>query len=183
VKDRGTLYVGILLVAFGILFMFTQGIGAGLRTLGVRFGWGQMWPFLILFVGFAFWLPLALWWEQRHKIAGLVIPATLVTANGLILLYQNLAHDWQSWAYVWTLEPLSVGVGLALLYLLTNRDRGLLTAAAIVSGVGLFLLVIFASAFGGTLLRILGPAALILIGILIVYNTISRRPKGHLPDE
>jgi hypothetical protein len=181
-RDRGALYVGVLLIALGILFMFTQVAGTLLSPWGLRFGWSQMWPFTILFVGFAFWLPIVLWWDRRQQVAGLAIPATIITANGLLLLYQNLTGDWDSWAYMWALEPISVGLGLLFLYFLSVRQPGLLTAAAIVCGIGLFFFAIFASIFGGVL-RILGPAALILIGILIMLNAVNRRAKGGMPQE
>jgi hypothetical protein len=46
----------------------------------------------------------------------------------------------------------------------------------------LFFFAILASIFGGVL-RILGPAALILIGILIMLNAVNRRAKGGMPQE
>ncbi len=181
-RDRGTLYVGILLIASGILFMFTQAAGILLSPIGIHFGWRQMWPFTILYVGFAFWLPIVLWWDRRQKIAGLIVPATIITVNGLLLLYQNLTGNWRSWAYLWTCEPLSIGLSLWALYHLCSRPRGLLTAAAIICGISMFFLVIFATAFGG-IMSILGPAMLILVGIIIMLNSVNRHAKSQMPND
>ena len=181
-RDRGALYAGVLLIVLGGLFALGQ-IGAQfLKPLGIHFGWAELWPFFILFVGLAFWLPIVIWWDKRESVAGLAIPGTIMTTNGLILLYQNLTGDWDSWSYLWALEPLSVGVGLLMLYLLGSRAQGLLVAACIVGGIGLVFFVIFASAFGG-LIRLIGPVALILIGILILMGGYRRRAEEDRPPE
>ncbi len=172
-RDRAALYVGILLIAFGGLFLLAQ--VSSTLPLDIHLGWGTLWPFLILIVGLAFWLAIAVWWDKREQIVGLAMPGTIITTNGLILLYQNLTGDWASWAYLWPLEPVAVGIGLLSLYLLGNRPRGLLVAAGIVGGVGLLFFVIFASAFGG-LVGLLGPVVLILIGLLIAVRGIR---QGH----
>lgn len=176
-RDRGSLYGGMLLLLLGGLFLLIQVADTFSGFLGIRLGWGNLWPLIILYLGLAFWLPLLIWWDGRAKIAGLVVPAAIVTTNGLILLYQSLSGDWGSWAYVWALEPASVGLGLLLLYFLTNRDRGLLVAAGIVGGIGLFFFIIFASAFGGAL-RILGPLALISIGVFFLLRGAKERSGG-----
>ena len=172
--NRGSLYVGILLITLGGLFL--------LGSLGIGVGWDVLWPFIIVFVGLAFWLPIVLWWDRRAQIAGLAIPGTIILTNGLILLYQNLSGDWGSWSYLWTLEPFSVGVGLLMLYLLGGRERGVLVAASIVGGIGLVFFVIFATAFGG-ILSILGPIALIAVGVLVIISGARQRAEEDYPGE
>ncbi len=180
-KDRGALYTGVLLIMLGGIFMAAQWGEVLLSPLGLRIGWRTVWPWLILFAGAAFLLPIGIWWEDRAKLAGLAIPGTIIITNGLILSYQNLTGNWRSWSYLWALEPVSVGVGLMLLYLLRNRPAGLLVAAAIVGGIGVIFFVIFASAFGG-ILRLLAPIALILMGLLIILGGLTRRPGPGLRD-
>jgi hypothetical protein len=172
-KNRGALYVGLLLIVLGGFFFLAQTTGR--LPFGIHLGW-RLWPLLVVIVGFAFWLPLAIWWDKRREIAGLVVPGTIVAFNGLLLLYQSLSGNWASWSYAWALEPVSVALGLLFLYYLTNRDPGLLVAAAIVGGVGLVFFVIFASAFGGAI-RFLGPLALIAVGLLVLLGAL----KGHRP--
>jgi hypothetical protein len=132
-KDRGALYVGLMMILFGGLFLLIQLSGSLLAPLGIR-------------------------------------------------LYQSLTGDWASWAYLWAFEPLSVGLGLLALYALGDRDKGLLVASAIVGGIGLVFFIIFASAFGG-LIRILGPVALILIGILFLVRGARERVAEEIPEE
>jgi len=181
-KDRGALYVGLMMILFGGLFLLIQLSGSLLAPLGIRLGWGELWPFIILLAGLAFWLPIFVWWDRRASVAGLAIPGTIIMVNGLILLYQSLTGDWASWAYLWAFEPLSVGLGLLALYALGDRDKGLLVASAIVGGIGLLFFIIFASAFGG-LIRILGPVALILIGILFLVRGARERVVEEIPEE
>jgi len=173
-RERGTLYAGVMLIAFGGLFLVAQVGGVLLRPLGVDAGWGALWPLIVLLVGFGFWLPLLIWWNERDRLAGFVIPGTIISMNGLILLYQNLTGDWESWSYLWTLEPFAVGVGLLLLYLIGPRERGLLVGASVVGGVGVLFFVIFASVFGGVI-RFLGPIVLVAVGALVLIEGVRRR--------
>ncbi len=177
-RNRGTLFVGLLLVMLGVILMliqFTQGVMPHLL------GWQRLWPLLILFVGLAFWLPLLLWWPRRASIYGLAMPATIITANGLLLLYQSLTGNWGSWAYLWTIEPLSVGLGLLAIYALGPRDRGLLTAAAVVGGIGLVMLMVFGAVFS-PLLRYLLPALLIVAGLVMFLRGSRQRAAEDGPQ-
>ncbi|MBM4432345.1 MAG: hypothetical protein FJ026_18655 [Chloroflexi bacterium] len=175
-RNRGLLYVGILLMAFGVVFLLAHTVYGLLVPDAPGLGWVVMWPFLVLLVGLAFWLPLLIWWDRRQKLAGLAIPGAIVTTNGLILLYQNLTWDWRSWSYLWTMEPIAVAAGLLAIHLLSNQARGVLVAAGILGGIGLFFFLIFSSAFGG-LPGLVAPAALILAGILIAISGLRRRAE------
>ena len=179
-KDRGALYVGILLIAFGGFFLIAQLSRHLWLPFGLRLGWRGLWPFLILLVGFAFWLPIIVWWNRKAEIAGLAVPATIITVNGLILLYQNVTGDWGSWRYAWALEPIAVALGLIVLHvLLGSQGRGLLVAAGIVGGIGLVMFFIFASLFGGVL-GLLAPVLLIMLGLFIIVSNLRRT---ELPQE
>jgi len=162
-KDRGALSVGILLVATGCFFLVVQTIG-----------WGRVWPFLILLVGAAFWVPIFIWWDRREQIAGLAVPGTIIVMNGLILLFQSVTGRWSTWSYLWPLELIGIGAGLLALYVLGKRQRGLLRAASIVGGIGVVFFFIFATAFG-RLFRFLGPVALIMIGLLAILRGVGQR--------
>lgn len=181
-RDRGALYAGILLIVFGGLFLFAQMGSVLLRSLGIEIGWAELWPFIVVLIGLAFWLPLLVWWEQRHKIAGLIIPGTIILVNGLVFLYSNSTGDWQGWSYLWTLEPISVGLGLLLFYMVASRERGVLLAAAIVGGIGLAFFVIFASVFGGWV-RLVVPFVLILVGCLFLLRGLRERASAGMPAE
>lgn len=172
-RSRGALYVGVLLILLGGLFLLMEVGSTANRWFHLQLGWGRLWPLFICFASLAFWLPILVWWPQHEKLAGLAIPATIVGTNGLILLYQSLSGNWGTWAYLWTLEPISVAVGLLCTYLIGERNRGLLLASGIVGGVGLFFFAIFSTAFGG-FWRVLLPAVLIVIGLYLLLRGASR---------
>ena len=181
-RNRGSLYVGILLLAFGGVFLLAQLSSTLMGPLNIHLGWGRLWPLIILLVGVAFLVPILIWWNERHKIIGLAVPGTIITVNGLILLYQALSGDWSSWAYLWTLEPISVGLGLLAMYALGLKDRGLLIGAAIVGGIGLFFFVIFSSLFGGWL-KFLVPVVLIVVGLVLLMRGFQDRAHEDGPRE
>jgi hypothetical protein len=182
-KDRGSLFVGLLLLLFGALFLLVELGGSVLGAVGLHFGWDRAWPFIILMVALAFWLPIGLWWDRRRELAGVAIPGTIVGTLGLILLYQRLTGDWGSWAYLWALMPVAVGLGLLAMYGLGHRSQGLLLAATIVGGIGLFFLAVFGSIFGGVI-RIIGPVALIAIGLIVMMHAVrGRQGAGRWPEK
>ncbi len=178
--NRGSLYVGMLLVLLGAVLIVIQAAESLFPLVGISLGWADLWPLLVLYVASAFWLALLLWWPQRRKLAGLVVPGTIIGVNGLILLYQSLTGDWGSWVYLWALEPVSVGVSLLILYWLLG-GRGLLIAAGILAGVGLVFLVLFGSIVGA--FRLLGPALLVVLGLVVIIYSVRGRQSARPPEE
>jgi hypothetical protein len=174
-RNRGALYVGLLLVALGAVFLLAQTTG----WLGL--GW-RLWPLLLVLGGAAFLLPLLVWPDKRQELAGLAVPGVILSGNGLLMLYQSLTGRWESWSYAWALEPIFVALGLLALYLLTNRPRGLLVATTIVGGIGLVLFVIFSTAFGG-IMRFVGPLLLIAVGLLVLLGGLKGQFGKHYPNE
>ena len=169
-KNRARLYAGVLL-----------GIAGSLSFAAQIIGWRGMWPFLVLVVGAAFWMPIFIWWERHQKLAGLAIPGSIIMTNGVILLVQNVTGRWESWSYAWTLELIGIGVGLLALYALGKRERGVLVAASIVGGIGVIFFIILATAFS-RFFRLLGPLVLILIGLLAILSGASQRVSQETPD-
>ena len=101
---------GMLLIGLGGLFLLGQVTGFGF--------FGFSWPLFVLIPGLIF-LALALRSEDNSTV-GFIFPGIIVTGTGLILSYQNMTNHWESWAYIWTLYP--VMVGLALRYM-GNRTQ------------------------------------------------------------
>ena len=107
---------------------------------------------------------------------GMSVPAAIVAGIGGIFYYQEMAKDYASWSYMWTLIPGFVGIGSVLAGLLGdstvhNLKRGL--NLMVVSAV---LFLVFSSFLGGwTLLGNFGPAILlILLGVWVLGSGLYR---------
>lgn len=96
----------ILLIALGVLFLAGQVLGVSIWSL-----MGISWPLFVLLPGLVF-LALAIFGDRR--LTGFVFPGAIVTGTGAILWYQNVTNHWESWAYMWALYP--VFLGLALMF-------------------------------------------------------------------
>jgi len=94
--------LGVLLVVLGTLFSVGQAAGFELG----RFGW----PFFVIVPGLVvFGVGLAASDPPGGRIT---LVGAAVTMVGLILLYQNAADHFESWAYAWALVfPTSTGLG------------------------------------------------------------------------
>lgn len=158
----------IILIAVGVLFFVTQ-------TLNINI-WGAVglsWPLFIVIPGLVF-LGLAVFGDQ--KAAGFVVPGAIVTGTGAILWVQWVTGRWESWAYVWTLYP--VFLGLALMFLgrrtgsanTEKTGRGFVTwgTIAFLLGFAFFELLIFGGLAG--LGSVLLPLILIGIGVLMLMG-------------
>ncbi|TMD61100.1 MAG: hypothetical protein E6I87_04445 [Chloroflexi bacterium] len=171
-ERQGGTVVGLILIAAGVIFLIGQ-----LANFDVgRYGW----PLFVIVPGVL--LLVAGIAAGRGPSAALVIPGTIVTTVGLVLLYQNATDDWESWAYAWALVgPTASGVGVALMGALqgspTQIRRGLNTA-----GVGFAMFLGFAAFFEGVLHisgRDFGPVAsvgfplvLVVLGVLLLVGRL-----------
>src|SRR5215218_8026947 len=85
--------LGVLLIVVGALFLVGQAVGFELG----RFGW----PFFVIIPGLALsGVGLATGSPTGERITLLGAAVTMV---GVILLYQNTAEHFESWAYAWAL--------------------------------------------------------------------------------
>jgi hypothetical protein len=173
-NNRGAVFTGILLILIGGVFLLINLANWLFGAIGIEVDASGLWPLILVIAGVVFYLPFLLWWRERQSWIGLLVPGTLLLANGLLLLYQSMTGHWETWAYAWTIEPIAVGLSLFLMYLLGKQDRGLLIAAGIVGGIGLVMLVIFGSFMGGPLIRIAGPLLLIASGGIVLLASLLR---------
>jgi hypothetical protein len=156
-------------------------IGLGTWQLAINispefktFSYGQStWPFNVIGCGAFLALIGLLTWKP-----GWFIPASIVAGIGAILYYQNNSGDWSSWAYLWTLIPGFVGIGLLLLGLARWK-----LAPIIGAGWTLFASMVLFGIFGSTLGGLpvagaAGAAAVILLGLMFLFTGILRKPKA-----
>jgi len=125
--------------------------------------WALAWPLEVIAVGLGFALA-----GIFMRVPALAIPAMIVFVNGAVLAFCNLTGLWQSWALLWPVEPLSVGLGLLILALF-NRSRGTSIAAVVLcalAGAGFFMMS-FMSVFNFSILRFAVPGMLVLTGAIL----------------
>ena len=164
---RGRLAGAVVLIGLGAWFLAVELVPA-LKA----FAYGRAtWPWPVL--GFAALLLLA---GLVSRLPGYVIPATILAGLGGILAYANATGDWGAWAYLWTLIPGFVGLGLFLFGLWRGHPRGPWIAAGWLLAVSAVLFGVFGSFLGGP--RSLGqlwPVALIALGLVFRAQSFLRR--------
>lgn len=162
----GSTIVGIILISFGALFFFANSV-PGLDL-------GNLWPAIFFFLAGAFYLPSILYPNERRGLAALYIPGSILLVLGLIFFYNTLSGDWDSWAYMWTLIPGGVGLGLTLAARLGGWGKSALwTGVWLIVG-SLTAFGLFGSLFGSDMLRVLGPMLLIAAGAMWLLRTVQR---------
>jgi len=171
-RNPGALVGGALLLALGVLALLGQ------VFRGFNF-WSAFWPLIILAFGAMFFVGMI---AGGKSLSGLAVPGAIISTIGLILFYQNLSGHWESWSYAWTVILFSVGLGIYIMGRY-GEDEGQRKSGLTVMRVGAILFVLFGGFF--ELIFSAGhkfgprqfffPAALILLGIYIIYNQM--RPK------
>ncbi len=111
-SEAGRKLAAVLLIGLGGLFLVAQVFNFSI--------FGILWPFFVLIPGAAF-LYAALTGDRSR--AGLAVPGAMVTGTGVILLYQSLTGHWASWAYIWALYPVFLGLALTFIGQRTNNEN------------------------------------------------------------
>ena len=165
-RNTGSLVGGSLLIIFGALAL----LGKVFQNYDF---WGTFWPFFIIGVGLLFFVGM---FAGGRSVSGLAIPGTIITTIGLMLFYQNITNHWESWSYGWTVVLMSVGLGIFIMGIwgqnTTQRAAGLrvLRIGVIMFVIfGAFFELIFTSGMSFGLRSIIFPAALILLGLYLVF--------------
>ncbi len=140
--------------------------------------WNIGWPLFVLVPGLAF-LFFAITGDKNA--VGLIFPGTIVTGTGAILFYQNMTGNWESWAYVWTLYPLFVGIALSYEGYRRNQPHNIATGRNMIMG-GLIGFLVFGAFFelmifneNDQLLNIGLPLVLIGVGAFLLLNRRSNQ--------
>lgn len=166
------LLAGALLVGLGVLLLaFNLVPLLGLRPLD----WNRVWPIFFWLAAGVCYAPAILIRAGREYWAALYIPATMLMMLGLIFLYQAFSDDWGSWAYAWLLLPGSIGLGVAFAGAVGRWGGATVFAGLVVAGIFTALFALFASIFGGPLLKAVGPGLFILIGLLLLLRSLFRQ--------
>ena len=174
-RNSGALIAGSILIVFGLLALLGQ------LFRGFDF-WGYLWPLFIIVFGGLFFVGM---FAGGKSAAALAIPGSLFSGIGLMMLFQNLTHHWESWAYGWTVILISVGLGIFIMGAYTD-DAHRRRAGLRVMEVGAVLFIIFGGFFElvfsafrlNGAWQLIFPALLILLG---AYLVVTR--SGLLPHK
>jgi len=169
---RRTLVFGLLLILLGAWLLAVQFV-PGLQS------WAEAnvdWPLIIIAVGVLLLLLGLLVW-----VPAMAIPACIVAGIGGILWWQDLTGNWASWAYLWTLIPGFVGIGIVLAGLLRGGGRRALVRGGQLVVLSVVLFAIFAYFFGAPAsIQRYWPVLLIVLGLWMIVRYIfrPRRQEG-----
>lgn len=172
-SNPGSLIAGAALIAVGLLAL------AGQLFRGFDF-WGTIWPFFIIGAGALFFVGML---SGGRSAAGLAIPGSILIAIGSMLFLQNLFGHWESWAYGWTVILIAVGVGIYIMGRYTENPGQRASGLSLIK-VGAILFIIFAGFFEMifnefAFSRFLFPAALILLGIYLIFGRSRSLTKAQ----
>ncbi len=165
--QRSNIALGLLLILAGTAFLASQFY----PDLAIWRYFAFSWPWWVIGAG-ALLLVLGL----LVGAPGMAVPAVIVAGIGGLLYWQNATDSWGSWAYVWTLIPGFVGLGIMLESLLEGKFRSGLREGGSLVVISAILFVVFASFLGGPLLlRSYWPVVLILVGLWFIVRSLLRR--------
>lgn len=179
---------GLLLIMAGLLIFAYQ-------WLGWSFSW-LSWPYFLMLPGV--FVILLSFFNEGDTGEGLTIFGFILTTIGGILYFQYKTNLWETWAYMWALIPLSVGLAQILHSLVfPNPEKsreGFQTFRT-----GLILFVIFAAGFEllifrrNPFFRSFGFAILIVLaGLLMIFKNVDTKqlptkkvtkPNHEAPDQ
>ncbi len=173
--SKNPLPIGISLIALGVLLILFNVLNIDY----VQFAW----PFFVIVPGILIFGIALFVDETLGKL--LIIPGSVITVTGIILLYQNTSNHWESWSYAWALvAPAGMGLGF-FIYGSLKRQKDTIKKGIQMLIIGLtifivgfvfFELVIGISGIG--LGKYGWPLLLIGLGVLFVlYGTFFPRKK------
>ena len=160
-SNTGALIGGAVLIAFGLLSLAGQ--------IFHSLDWGFLWPFIVIGIGALFFVAM---FAGGKQAAGFAIPGSIIGGIGLILLFQNITHHWESMSYFWTLIIMFVGAGIYIMGLY-GGDENQKQSGLRVMKIGFILFIIFGVFFEmifSSFSNILFPVLLIVLGAYLVLT-------------
>ncbi|MBN1813289.1 MAG: hypothetical protein JXA14_15745, partial [Anaerolineae bacterium] len=98
-----------------------------------------------------------------------------------VLQFCALTGLWETWAVLWTVEPLALGLAF-LVISAVRRSAGFFMAGVILCGIAGFGLIGMTAIMPTYwLLNLLGPALFISVGFMLLIWGVVRRSPSHRP--
>ncbi len=141
--------------------------------------WEWVWPLEVLGAAVAF-----LFAAIYMRSIWLLVPTFVIGANGAVLQFCALTDLWETWAVLWTVEPLALGLSF-LIISAARRSVGLFMAGIILCGIAGFGLIGMTAIMPTYwLLNLAGPALFIIVGfLLLIWGVVRRSPSPELAAE
>ena len=164
----GLFIPGVPVLTTGLLLMLTS-------ITGNWNLWSVLWPFEVLGVAFGFVLAAVF-----MRVVWLMVPASIIGINGLAFLFCAISGLWVTWAVLWTIEFLAVGLPLLLIGAF-QKQEGVKLAGIILcalSGIA------FAAASSLIMnvnrsIGMIGPLLLLGLGAYLISLTLK---KNNVPE-
>jgi len=160
-----------LKLIYGLLFLVLGVIALLAAINAIELSWDYFWPLFLLIPGLSFEYGF---FSRKSKHSGnsaILIPGgILITIS--ILFYINIFFGWHLMELLWPIFVLAPAIGLFQFYLFGSRNKGLLIPVGILTGIGLFSLII-------TMLNIdffiyIFSIILIAIGVYFIFKGIKK---------
>jgi len=162
---RTSIAIGGILILIGAIFLIVN-------VFHINFG--QVWPIIFFIIGVGFYLPVLLLSRDRQNLAGLLVPGTILFGLGVIFFYNILTDNWGSWAYIWTLIPASVGLGLLLAARVGRWGGDTMKVGFWMFVISTGACLILAAFFNGGNVGSIGAVLLIGLGVVLLIQSIRR---------
>lgn len=174
------LLTGLMLLLIGLVVLASdlfQGWFAGLGIPEEILAW---WPILLVALSLFFLLPAIFGRQHRRLRAGMVIPGALFAGVGGALLFTSLTDRWSAWAYIWTVIPFSLGLGMYVAGWIADAPAFKWIGSGIAAGAVVAYLVL-ATAFGGEAFRLVGALGIIALGLALTVGGLAERLSRKSP--
>lgn len=171
-SNVGALIGGAVMIAFGLLAL----AGQVFRNAN----WGFLWPVIVIAIGALFFVAM---YAGGKQTAAFAIPGSIISGVGLVLLFQNITHHWESMSYFWTLIIMFVGVGIYIMGRQSGNEEQKQSGARVMK-IGMILFIIFGTFFEmafSSFNNVLFPILLILLGgyLVITRSGVFGGEKRH----
>jgi hypothetical protein len=161
------LIVGLVVLASEPLLDFVNGLTAGEELL-------RWWPIIPVALSLFFLVPGLLGGPNRRLRAGMMIPGALLAGIGGALLYSSLADDWGAWAYLWSVIPFSLGLGMYAAGWIADAPAFKWIGSALALG-GVVAYLVFATTFGGEAFRLVAAIGILALGAALTVGGLAER--------
>jgi hypothetical protein len=174
------LLAGLLLLIVGILLLASEPLANLVQGLPIDNELLLWWPVLIIGLSLFFLIPALLGGANRRLRAGMVIPGALLAGIGAALLYTSLTDRWSAWAYLWSVLPFSLGLGMYAAGWIADAPAFKWIGSGLAIG-GVVAYLVFATAFGGEAFRLVAAIGILALGLALTIGGLADRLSRKSP--